>query len=276
MQSPLSFEIGDSPPIKVTVGIHEIVGASAGADVVRELAPLLFSAAFKVLDMVIEWCLVENGVSPHRSFFSFVEKIRQYRSGAIVTWPDFLGADAHLQYVIGETYEFVRPKRNAIVHGSWGMIQSGELSFDFQYIDDLDPSRPTRHDTDHVNLGVNSSFCEFASFLFDRMVDPSKQLASDAATLKRMANSFQQLHHQPLQALPDQRFYRVIRKTSQDFIDVTAIIDRALKPQAGSASIVFDLEIERGNEHWIVPANATAHLPSVVSLSDLSKFKQKS
>lgn len=270
---PLVIEVRDDGNNMLLVELHDELGAASAAEVVRDLVPIVFASAFKILDMVMEWCLLENGASPKSKFFSFVEKIQHARAGRIAVWPDFLSSDAHLQRVVVETYTSLRQKRNAIIHRGWGKNTEGDLAFDVRYVDDLDPAKPSVHDQDVVPLGVTISMCEFSAVLLDRLCNPAKQVSSDLDTLRRLANEFRQLHHQPIVPVAQHRFYVVIRKTASDLIDIDAIVEKSVKPQAQLASFSYELRIERRDERWVVPPPVTAGLTGQVPLVDLAPYK---
>ena len=181
--------------------------------------------------------------------------------------------DAHLQRVLIETYTAVRPKRNAVTHGVWGEIEDGKLVFDFEYVDDLDPAKPTKHDTDVISEATVVAFSDFGAFLFGRLADPSKQSPDDVATLRRLSNGFQELHGLTAVAVPDRQFFRVVRTTDQDSINIEEITEAIRKVSPTAKEIAFELEIKCTIDKWMIPAQQTAMLKGDVLLSKLSKFK---
>jgi hypothetical protein len=273
--APLTIEVSDAGPQTVKQTYFDTVGAKSAADVIHELMPLLFSAGFKVLDMVLEWCLIENGISPDSKFFTFVEKIRKCRGGQIAVWPDVVGHDSHVRNVLLESYTAVRQKCNAIIHSGWGKNVAGKLEFDYSYRDDLSTVKPypTVHDTDIVPESVTLAFAEFAGFVFNRLVDQSHQSSDDLAIMRRLSNQFQQLHLQPVVPTPPELTYRIIRTTEHDIIDIDDIVPTIKRIQPHKGRVSFELEIQRGRDRWIVPSRETALLTGKLALADLSEYK---
>src|SRR3954468_20901087 len=70
VESPLEIVINDAPPPEMRLTMNDYMDASGQIEVIRSMAPLIFVAAFKVCDMVIEWVLEENGRSPSGPFWS--------------------------------------------------------------------------------------------------------------------------------------------------------------------------------------------------------------
>jgi hypothetical protein len=217
--------------------------------------------------MVIEWCLNENHCYPSGHFFSFKKKVELSQGGRITSWPDFLSTDTHLASVIVGSYVSVRPKRNAIVHGSWGKLAKGDLEFD--YID----TDTSRRDICTIPESAVLAFCEFSSFLFDRLSDPSRQSVEDAAALRRLGNDFRQLHGQPAITVSDPEFFRIIFETLADVIDIDFILTQIKQIRPTVKEIAFDLDIGQGESKWKIPAKFTTSLHGRVALADLSRFQ---
>jgi len=271
VQAPVTIEVRDDGTAGIYTQITESLGAGYAAEVVRKLIPLLLTSGYKLLDMVIEWCLYENGITPTRAFFSFKEKIQQSRP-ATISWPDFLNSTPHLKEVLTAVYASLRHKRNAIIHHSWGTAQNGALKFDFSYVDDLDPARPTLHDHDLVSEATVLAFSEFSALLFARLSDLTTQSGTDVPVLLRLSNGFQTLHGRPSVSVGDALFFRVIRKTSLDMLDLSFIKSVIKRVHPSVTAIEFELEIERGAEFWRVPAKDVSKLGRQVPLSDLGAF----
>lgn len=272
--APLSIEIGDEGRTTAAYRVVDHVGAQYAAEVVHNLLPLMFTAAFKIIDMVIEWCLIENGASPKGKFFSFAEKIRQAQSGKVAVWPDLLNTDADLQRVLAQTYTTIRPKRNAIVHGVWGAVEDGKLVFDYVYEDDLASGKPKKHDKDEVTENIILVFCEFAAFLFGRLTDPSRWESNDLVTLRRLSNAFRIMHGVAPFIVPDRQFFQLIRVTDRDTVNMDEILDTIRKISPTAKDVSFELEIRRKSDKWLIPQQHTSLLNGEVLLSDLSRFKK--
>jgi hypothetical protein len=74
-------------------------------------APLVFVSTFKLLDMLIEWILEENGVS---STFRFQEKLRQLERSP--TFPPLIESRSWLNERIVGLYRALEPLRGTIIH----------------------------------------------------------------------------------------------------------------------------------------------------------------
>lgn len=233
VQGPLTLIITDTSRL-IQCQVSDHIGSTQAADVVRRLTPLIFASAFKLLDLLIEWALDEHGYSG-KPFLSFREKVRRTDSGAILTWPSLIGADAGIARCVVSTYAPVRYKRNAIVHGRFGVVRAGNLLFDFEYLDEQSGTR--KRDSDVVTHYTTSCFCEFASLLFQCAVEKGHYQPIDVTTALHLAGGFQQLHG--LSTVPPidaPRFFRVIRRTERDHIDIDDVINYSLKPRLGSGT----------------------------------------
>jgi len=74
-------------------------------------APLVFVTGFKLLDMLLEWVLTENGYS---ATYRFGEKIAALK-GAI-QFPELIGSRSWLQERLVAFYEKLEPLRGTIIH----------------------------------------------------------------------------------------------------------------------------------------------------------------
>jgi hypothetical protein len=85
-------------------------------------APLVFVTAFKILDMLMEWVLVQNG---HGATHMFSQKIAALK-GAIV-FPDLIERRAWLRERLIALYEKLAPLRGTIIHARDFVSGNGEL-----------------------------------------------------------------------------------------------------------------------------------------------------
>lgn len=74
-------------------------------------APLVFVSIFKLLDMLVEWVLEENGFPPN---FRFQQKLRQLR-GAVI-FPPLVESRAWLKERLAGLYSTLEPLRGTIIH----------------------------------------------------------------------------------------------------------------------------------------------------------------
>ena len=84
--------------------------------------PLVFVTAFKLLDMLIEWVLVQNGKKPTHSF---KEKIRQLKGP--VLFPELIETRIWLRERLIALYEHLEPLRGTIIHARHFKTKEGML-----------------------------------------------------------------------------------------------------------------------------------------------------
>ena len=121
----LTFD--DSFARQLHMDVQMTLGGGGVAAFIEQLSPLLFTTSFKLIDMVVEWIITENGITCPWKFWQKKQIINNQQ----LTYPDFLDTDAHLRSVVLGFFNRLSEHRNAIVHGSWGQIVNGDLSFDF-------------------------------------------------------------------------------------------------------------------------------------------------
>ena len=85
-------------------------------------APLVFVSSFKLLDMLIEWVLENNG---HQVTFHFKEKLRLL-NGSVV-FPPFLEQHAWLKERLAALYRILEPLRGTIIHDKHFISTEGSL-----------------------------------------------------------------------------------------------------------------------------------------------------
>lgn len=85
-------------------------------------APLVFVTAFKLLDMLIEWVLAQNGKTPT---YRYVEKIRALKEP--VRFPALIETRTWLRERLIALYEQLEPLRGTIVHARHFKTASGTL-----------------------------------------------------------------------------------------------------------------------------------------------------
>jgi hypothetical protein len=74
-------------------------------------APLVFVSAFKLLDMLMEWVLEENGVSPT---FRFQQKLQELKDSPI--FPQVIESRSWLKERLNGFYSTLEPLRGTIIH----------------------------------------------------------------------------------------------------------------------------------------------------------------
>jgi hypothetical protein len=86
-------------------------------------APLAFVTAFKLLDMLLEWVLKENGAS---ASFRFKEKLRQLEDTSLA-YPQPFSSRPWLRERIVGLYRTLEPLRGTIIHTRHFAADNGEL-----------------------------------------------------------------------------------------------------------------------------------------------------
>ncbi|RTT13491.1 hypothetical protein DY954_07595 [Pseudomonas aeruginosa] len=85
-------------------------------------APLVFVSTFKLLDMLIEWILEENGMP---STFRFQEKLKKLNDSPI--FPQFIETRSWLKERLIGLYGSLEPLRGTIIHNKSFSTQDGSL-----------------------------------------------------------------------------------------------------------------------------------------------------
>ena len=263
---PLTIVIKDAPPHLMVIGIKDTYGVQSAAELVSDMSPLLFCSAFKIIDLILEWCLRENNHKTKGAFFSFRDKVTLCRSKGIAIWPDLLSCESTIRDILIDAYANCRHKRNAIVHNKWGNNDKGVLHFEFEYVDDSTGEKPypKRHDTTILPLNDILAFASFSERLLSILCGTEHQSPAEINSLKYLANSFKSLHHGPTLTVVNSVFFHVVRQTSLDEIDMDSIRNELTKQS--SRTFEFDLRIERGNEAWSISPRITCKMSGTLKL----------
>jgi hypothetical protein len=232
--SPLTLVIKDTEPHEMQLFIMEDFSAGARVGVLHLFSPLLFVSAFKLLDLYEEWVLEENGRTPNRKFWTFQEKATEMGTG-VLTKPDFLAHDASLAEAVDATFKGLVSKRNAITHNSWGKAVAGNLNFDYD-----DKGTPVE---ETMSFATVLALADFASLLFNMMVHSTAQTAETIDTLRFLSNKLVSIHGAPTFKVDQPRFFKVVRRTALDEIDLT-FIRAQIEKQTKGKSYKYNLKIE--------------------------------
>lgn len=243
--------IDDAGRVAHSMLLQSFMG-DTGAGMTQHMSPLVFSAAYKLLDMVMEWTLCENGVTPERQF---TNKIHQIQGTPTMSYPDFLGADTPLRDATVALYVKVLPYRNAITHNKWGTNVGGDLHFRFTH---------QSHQIQAVfPLAVVLGFADAMSMMGEMLVNgPADLLKVD--TLKWTLDQCQLLHGQPPFGIGQPRFFQVIRRTTVHATNPVVIdldeVRNKLASQAAYGPFLFDLrvvaETDAGQAVWEIPSSS--------------------
>jgi len=127
VSGPISLIIPDEVPNQIGVMLADTFG-DTGAGMTLKMSPLIFSAAYKLLDMAIEWIIHENGIACP---FQFSKKIAIIDTTPNLAYPDFIQSDPAMRDVLVGLFKEALPYRNAITHNKWGENIDGDLHFGF-------------------------------------------------------------------------------------------------------------------------------------------------
>ncbi|MBC7705771.1 MAG: hypothetical protein H7274_17740 [Rhodoferax sp.] len=173
-------------------------------------APLVFVTSFKLLDMLIEWVLVQEDQSPP---YQFAKKITALKRG--VTLPPFLTVRQWLWDRLLGLYERLTPFRNTIIHARYFETSNGTL-----HVSDLKSSFANSEIT--LSSQDLRSFAVLAVSLI-RYVDGIWQVdhAVKEKHLRRTLDELEHLHGLPTLGQKPPRFLTVRVFTNlTDFIRV--------------------------------------------------------
>lgn len=217
---------------------------------ISKLAPLVMGSAFKILDQVWEWILVENEINPKGIFWSFREKYEKF-TNCDLKYPDFLSSDGQLQDVIKGIYTYIWPRRNALVHANWGQLHDQDLQFDFEYKDFTKTPPQSAQINDTFIFADVIAFADFSQQLLTMLVKQSQQTTVRIKVLKILADKIQHCHG--AQSFEEKQgvVFKVHRVTKQDTISLDEIRSK-LKLAALDRQFYFNLKItdEVKNRTW--------------------------
>lgn len=155
----------------ISVGFTEHVGASYAQQTVTAISPLVFTASYKVLDMVYEWILEENRAEGviRTVPWGFKDKIRII-STARLRYPQLFVENAYLGDYSYALFETLLPFRNEVVHMHNFSMRGDELEL-------VNSKNGARLTFDRVKLGhvvrfvVGLAKCLGGTTSFDSTLD---------------------------------------------------------------------------------------------------------
>lgn len=231
---PVRLIINDSGPQMVAINISDTAG-DIGARMVRKISPLVLTASFKLIDMILEWTIVENGIDCP---VQFAKKISIIDTKSTIQFPDFLGSDIALRNSVLAIYKALTPYRNAVIHNHWVQAQEGTLDFDF-YHKGVHFKKTVAFDE---VLALSDSAELIGTMLVNKSADKYK-----LDSLRFLFNKTASLHGQPQFAISQPRYFQVIRRTVMPqnghlTVDLKSIKAHVLQSSSGEPS-TFDLTI---------------------------------
>lgn len=119
----LIFPPDGSPPAQIIHGLASIEIGDWRPGFLDAGVPLIFTTAFKLLDMIMEWVIEQNGFTPN---FRFSEKIRQIKGQ--LTFPVLIESRPWLRERLIALYNQLEPLRGTIIHERHFTSAGGTLS----------------------------------------------------------------------------------------------------------------------------------------------------
>lgn len=172
-------------PARVYVGFADSTGSAGEQLSADDIRPLLFGAAWKVLDQLIEYALEQAGTPHDRKWdYSISLKVRESANGNVRPVPPFdRGPD--LWSPVMMTYASTDVLRNSLVHRRLVIDQStGDIN---------GASRPGEPASSALTVGQQSAFCQIAVGVAEAVI--SGQLPTRRADQLRWALDQLTSHH---------------------------------------------------------------------------------
>lgn len=96
------------------------------AETIKQLRPLVFAAAWKILDVVVELALHQDGLSPSHKEWRITEKVTHARKAAGVVVP--LSSRRDLWWRVAQLYAETEEARNCLIHRKFVMSAGGDIT----------------------------------------------------------------------------------------------------------------------------------------------------
>lgn len=257
-ESGTEVTIKDAPPHPVTIGFEDHIGAGLVSEFIQDTSPLLFTAAFKILDMVIEWTILENlGSCP----WKFSQKRQVINTNPTLIFPDFLHTDGSLKAILLALYSNLAEDRNAIIHGEWGTNSNGNLSFDYT----------VKFNNAHIQKTVSFQevldFAAFATLLGETLVATSLQTPYRLDTMRWLGDRIHSLHGAAKSNILHPMILKVKRETDWkapgpvevNLSDIRTFLARMHSTRTTFFDLSVEATTESGQAHWSIPAE---HVPA--------------
>jgi hypothetical protein len=123
VEDGLVYPANGDPPTYAIGGAISIKFFDWGPGFLNAGAPLVFVTAFKILDMLLEWVLVENG---HVSTHEYRRKIEALKKPT-VTFPPLIRSRPWLRDRLVALYEKFAPLRGTVIHARNFTASNGDL-----------------------------------------------------------------------------------------------------------------------------------------------------
>jgi len=265
------YVIPDEGPGSISLSVSECFNAGGGERLASKLIPLTLTSAFKILDHIWEWILTENSIRPRGHYWSFYEKYINFSTKALV-YPDFMKTDIDLQMVLKGMYQFLWPRRNAIVHSGWGLLKGQDLQFDFEYQDLTLQGKPLTRINEVLPYDDIYTFSEISRQFLELLCFHVRQSQDRISTIKVLADKLANFHKAKVFGEKKIEVFRVHRITNMKRISIKEIKDQ-LKTKAKDEPYLFYLTVINTSTNDICEV-FSEDLPSSdeLSLTELKAF----
>lgn len=265
------YIIDDAHSLNVKIGVSDTLGMNRAADVINDLSPLLFNAAYKILDMLMEWIIKENqGNCPWR----FIDKINILTSaGTVLSLPYPLTSEPAIFSTFVKLYENLVAYRNALTHGVWGKNQSGDLVFDF--------NKNGRRIQGTIYFEQVIRFADCMSLTAREAMSPSSIDHNIISTIKWCLDSIQALHNQSLFGFTHAQYFDVVRQIetikaefpSVDIKYIRNVLDKEAMGHPYGYSLRVEARVEEISTVWIIPSSLINSRDELILDSSYDGFK---
>jgi hypothetical protein len=233
-------------------------------------APLIFSTAFKLLDMLIEWVLMENGIP---STPRFVQKINAIKEP--VVFPPLIASQPWLKDSFIGLYEQLEPLRGTIIHDRSFRSNNGILEVSSSKHGTTGPVIIFNTDDLRILSNFLVSIQRFLTGTWSIDLFQEKRL-------RRMVDELAKYHKMPLlgQLQPQLLNVRVYKKEENPIKCDLSEIRKDLAVRFVGMDFLFNLEIISISKDpsttiaYLVPWNQISDTDNVftISLDNLAQF----
>lgn len=232
-------------------------------------APLVLVASFKLIDMLLEWVLEQNGTKAN---FRFSDKIKRLKKG--VLFPDFLDSRPWLGDRLIGLYVNLEPLRGTIIHNRHFKSSGSTLEIFNIQRDNIGPAVTVTHEQLR-SLGF------IAVSLLRYLTEDWKITAFQEKQLRWFVDRLQTLHQLPSlgQYLPMKLTVRVYRPWTESINVDLKRIRNDISQSDPERDVEFDLKVvaidpdQRSATAYLLPWDTFSNTSNqlVIVLSDIAK-----
>lgn len=262
LQSPHHIELRPNLTGTIHTEIAETIGSGGGLAVLDFMRPLLFTAAFKILDQSVEWTLRVNqqdGVIA-RVPWRFVEKRTLLRTTTNLHRPPLCAAFAPIWDVLVGAFDNLTDFRNTVVHDHRFTLAPGVMTITHVPRPPAGPRSLAISDAELYALAhLAHAICEGLPGASPDHRDLVLAAAADCPNL----------HGRSVTRPPLPEYFRVTWSEPAQFpLDLDGIRGVLHRIFPGRGGYRFDLSlhaiIEGQRYDWVIPSDALAGAPQLV------------